>query len=465
MTAGPRAAEDYPRLVRAQDGRILAGVCTGLGRHVNVDPVVLRVGFAVLVLSGGQGLLLYLAAYLLMPSAAERPAPAEQLLKRRFDAGTVLALLGVLLCLATLTLTAGRWFSGGALAGVTVFALVLLVAHARKVDFAQVARSMPERLQGHPMEPATPFPGAATGPIFPGQTPQPDADGPVFLGKTPPPGAGGPISSEDASPSDAGGPVFLGKTPPPGAGAPLPEGMIDLAELSDRYRRGGPPQDVPAPPAGKPERGCGGHRPKPMLTSLTLLGAMAAGAAMIPVAVNGGYGPYGVSLVLAPALAVIGLGLLVGGWFGRARGLATVGTLLTFSLLTTTVVAEAPPDTKFGDVEWRPADASRTEQTYRLGAGDGKLDLTALPLAPGRRIRINAELTVGTLKITVPDAARVEIDGRVGLGDLTVEGRISGGPRAKVVEVLEPQARGTANPPVIELRVRARVGDVEVLRG
>jgi hypothetical protein len=253
--------------------------------------------------------------------------------------------------------------------------------------------------------------------------------------------------------------------------------MVDLARLGERRRQDAPLQEaplqeapfqgVPAAPAGKPERGCGGHRPKSVLTSLTLLAALAAGAAMIPVAVNGGYGTYGGHLVVAPALAVIGLGLLAGGWVGRPRGLAAVGTLLTFSLLASTAVAETPPNTRFGEVEWRPADASRTEQTYRIGVGDGRLDLTALPLAPGQRIRINAELTAGELKITVPGDARVELDGRVGLGDLTVEGRITSGPRAKVAEVLEPQAapRGAPDPPVIELRVRARVGDVEVRRG
>src|SRR5690606_10859503 len=50
-TTGPQAAPERPRLVRVPEGLLVAGVCTGLGRYLGVDPVVLRVGFAVLLLA------------------------------------------------------------------------------------------------------------------------------------------------------------------------------------------------------------------------------------------------------------------------------------------------------------------------------------------------------------------------------------------------------------------------------
>lgn len=53
-------------LRRSGEGRIFGGVCAGLGRFTGIDPVVFRVGFAVLLLGSGVGFILYVAAVLLM---------------------------------------------------------------------------------------------------------------------------------------------------------------------------------------------------------------------------------------------------------------------------------------------------------------------------------------------------------------------------------------------------------------
>jgi phage shock protein PspC (stress-responsive transcriptional regulator) len=64
---GPGAAPPPRRLLRAREGRVLGGVCAGLGRYFNTDPVFFRIGAIVLTLIGGAGVLLYLAALLLIP--------------------------------------------------------------------------------------------------------------------------------------------------------------------------------------------------------------------------------------------------------------------------------------------------------------------------------------------------------------------------------------------------------------
>ena len=65
----------YKQLRRPLDDRIVAGVCSGLGRYLAVDPVLIRVGFVVLAaLTWGAALLAYPIAWFLMP---EEPAPAE----------------------------------------------------------------------------------------------------------------------------------------------------------------------------------------------------------------------------------------------------------------------------------------------------------------------------------------------------------------------------------------------------
>lgn len=62
--------EPQRRLTRSRDDRVIAGVCGGLGRYFGIDPVIFRIGAVALAFVGGAGLLLYLAALLLMPSEA-----------------------------------------------------------------------------------------------------------------------------------------------------------------------------------------------------------------------------------------------------------------------------------------------------------------------------------------------------------------------------------------------------------
>lgn len=69
---GPRVtvaeARDLSRLRRSSTDRHVAGVAGGLGRHLDIDPVILRVAFVVLTLTGGAGLLFYLACWLIVPT-------------------------------------------------------------------------------------------------------------------------------------------------------------------------------------------------------------------------------------------------------------------------------------------------------------------------------------------------------------------------------------------------------------
>jgi phage shock protein PspC (stress-responsive transcriptional regulator) len=52
---------------RSRDDRMIAGVCGGLARYLDIDPVVVRVVVAALTVVGGAGLVLYIAAWLLVP--------------------------------------------------------------------------------------------------------------------------------------------------------------------------------------------------------------------------------------------------------------------------------------------------------------------------------------------------------------------------------------------------------------
>jgi phage shock protein C len=58
---------DVKRLYRSRTIRVLGGVCGGLGVYLKVDPVLLRVLWAVTFIFGGLGLLAYLIAWLIIP--------------------------------------------------------------------------------------------------------------------------------------------------------------------------------------------------------------------------------------------------------------------------------------------------------------------------------------------------------------------------------------------------------------
>ena len=78
----PRAhVPPYRQLRRPTTDRIVAGVCSGLGRYFDVDPVLIRVLFAIaVVFTGGLALLAYPVLWFLMPEeGANAPAwPTSQ---------------------------------------------------------------------------------------------------------------------------------------------------------------------------------------------------------------------------------------------------------------------------------------------------------------------------------------------------------------------------------------------------
>lgn len=57
------------RIIRPRSPRMIAGVCSGIALHYGWDITLVRVLFAVFALCTGVGLLVYLAAWVLLPDA------------------------------------------------------------------------------------------------------------------------------------------------------------------------------------------------------------------------------------------------------------------------------------------------------------------------------------------------------------------------------------------------------------
>ena len=60
----------------------LAGLCGGVARHWGVDPVLVRVGAVLLAFSGGIGIVLYLAGWLLIPVEGRDTSTLDDLPRR-----------------------------------------------------------------------------------------------------------------------------------------------------------------------------------------------------------------------------------------------------------------------------------------------------------------------------------------------------------------------------------------------
>ena len=62
------------KLTRDTQGAVIAGVAAGFGRYLDVDPVLVRLGFVLLTFANGLGILVYLAGWALMPLGFPQPA-------------------------------------------------------------------------------------------------------------------------------------------------------------------------------------------------------------------------------------------------------------------------------------------------------------------------------------------------------------------------------------------------------
>ena len=90
------------RVRRSTSDKVVAGVAGGLGRYLGIDPVILRIAFVLLALSGGSGLLLYVIAWIAIPEEQATdilgPVPGGSNIAGRVIIGaTVIAVGSVLL--------------------------------------------------------------------------------------------------------------------------------------------------------------------------------------------------------------------------------------------------------------------------------------------------------------------------------------------------------------------------------
>ena len=166
--SGPRVTrdemKDLGRIRRSRTDRKVAGVAAGIARHLDVDPLLVRVGFVLLVIFGGAGILAYGACWLLVPEEDTDDAVV------RVDDRTrtvILAIVAVASAVALIGDSVGEWGFPWPLA---VGAVVLAVVMASR-----------GRTRQHPFSVPVPPPGT---PGMDGGPPQ--AGDPTYVGYRPP---------------------------------------------------------------------------------------------------------------------------------------------------------------------------------------------------------------------------------------------------------------------------------------
>lgn len=426
--ASPRSAP--PHLRRSPQQKVFAGVCGGLGRYCDIDPVIFRIVIGVLTVTGGIGLIFYGFAWLLIPLEGEDENEARRLLSGRVDGSSLIA---VLLALVGCGLLLSMLGDDGTLG----FAAMLSIAVVGSAVWSQRRRSAapdggsPDSATAHAVAEAPPETKA---PPTPGGTPSWWRDPIVKDGTT-------------------GG--IPGRTGP--AEADYLWGPRDTAVEDRPPRLGGTGVLVRAPRPRGP-RGIGG---------IVFLLALLAGG--LGTGLSWDSHPFGTSLEigLACALTVFGLGLTVSGFLGRT-GIGTIFlAVLTAGLLAASAAVPKDITTEWGRRQWTPAAVASVEPRYTLGSGIGTLDLGSLAVPEGQTVRTSAEVGAGQLKVVVPEGVTVKVHATAGLGDIRLPGQppndVDISPDLSRKSTLSPRA-GAGPAGTLELRLEVGLGQVEVTR-
>jgi phage shock protein PspC (stress-responsive transcriptional regulator) len=367
-----RPAEDGPlpahRLRRRTADRVVGGVAGGLADYLNVDPLLVRVAFAGLMVFGGAGLVLYVAGWLLVPADGRDDsivqAAFDWLSARVGSRGmAVLVIAGVILLVVWLLSLSQpcymslddpntvycssigvSWPFDGEPASLRllVLALAVMVAGIAVLRRRDGSRS---RIAPTPSAPAA------------SRAMDPDAAAGVATTTWEP---GSAVAGPKAAPRP-----------------PSPLGWFVLA------------------------------------AAFVAVGLLAIAGNMPGLRVAPGQ-------YLGAAILVLGIGLVVGAWWGRARLLILLGVLV-LPVAATAAFVTVPLDGGVADQTFQPQSAGELRPDYRLAGGDLRLDLGQLPAGDGPVV-IDASVGIGRLTVLVPADARLALDARVNGGRLSLFG-------------------------------------------
>ncbi|MGW0971656.1 PspC domain-containing protein [Streptomyces sp. NPDC002516] len=412
------------RFRRDRRQKVLGGVCAGLGRQCDMDPVIFRIVLAVLSATGGIGLIFYGFAWLFVPYDDEEENEVRKLLTGRVDGPALTAVLFALV-------GCGVFLSMLRNGSVLTFAVVLSLLLAGAGYWSQNRGA------------ADPDPLAA----------QAAADAPPEA-KAPP--------APDSYPSWWRDPIVKDGSHVGGTGymwGPVEARDRDVAAALN-IARGTSRSDARA------ERERGPRGPRPIGGRIFLLALLAGG---LTTSLNWHDRALGTSLQagLAAALIVFGLGIAVSSLRGRTGAGTVFLAVITAGLLAASAALPKDIGTHWVRTNWTPATVADVRPRYELGTGVGTLDLSRVALAGGQTLKTGAQVGAGRLRVIVPKGVTVRLTAEVGVGDIQLPGDdkkdVDVQP-GKHEQATLPPAPGAKKGGTLDLDLQVGVGQAEVDR-
>lgn len=455
-------------LRRSTADRKLTGLCGGVAQQWRIDPLLVRILAVLLVLSGGLGLVLYVFGWLTVPEEGTTQTTAHRLVPQSRNwpkevwiailvvAGVAsLSLLGQFLPLGLMPalIIVAVWYFGFRKAGsatapqtppvqhdplagpTTPFTEAARAWQQRMSEYQQTAFGQtgiadqpsvpPEELRQPVTQPWPTQPWAPTGPTTsPSAATRNPQVGPTTDGFYTHPDPAGLYTGPSAASSTAND---------PGPSAPTPA----AAAVTTVTRR------VAASPAAKRLR----------LAVLIVAGLALAGLGLADVL----GAPITAVIYLATALLVVGLGLVVAGWVGRARGLLPIGLIL--AIVTVATYAGMSTWQQYGG-EWAHQEISYSQAADlptddSFDVGTYRIDLSGLSVDDDRTYQVS--LDVGQIDLVLPADQRIRVETSVDAGSITMAGSSQSGPDLTV-----EHSYGPTTGPELTIRVHTDAGSIRV---
>lgn len=432
----------------------IGGVCAGIATRLGIDPIIVRGIAVVLAVLGGPALLLYAAAWLVLPDANDK-IHLEEVIRGRLE--PAIAGIAAFFVLSLLPVTQGFWFLGagfwgapewGDAVGRAIWTIVLLgllvwfiVWLARRGDatipWQQRATHQPWQHRARATEPKDATPASAAFVA---------SDTAVTAPTTPPTNATEPELAEWRAQQErvrAEQQAFRNQQASDRAAA-----NRAAAEEAQRERAAQREKDRAAYAA---------TRSHPLYSLIVIGLALVVGGLVCVSGVDGVPTSGSITLGLAATLAVLAVGMIVNGVRGkRSGGAAGVAVIVLIPLALGAGFFT-------GQFRWAAAStlAPHSSQDYYYGGGQLTLDLTHLD-STDRTQQVNLYLGAGDVTVLVPADTGVYFSSTVGAGS------IDAGPQEDSTRV-GPVERTTAtfgpeNTTDIVVTVQVGAGEVRVVQ-
>ncbi|MGH3725314.1 MAG: PspC domain-containing protein [Mycobacterium sp.] len=330
----------------------LAGVAAGIGYRYNVDPLLVRVIFVVTTIFGGAGAVMYVACWLLMPTARYTSPYHESKVKMVF-------------WIVVLLLIGGPFIDPDRDPWGLVSAVVLLGGWYL---------------------------------LYQRQT-----DPPSALATDPTNAADQPSAAEDDQSDTMTAPVDPSKPETEQLSAPLSPPAWDPLRAAPFAWDLPNPAPLPAPPS----------KPKSRVAPVTIGAAIILSAVLVAIGLLGGSWVTPI-VVAAAALVALGIGMLAGARRRSGYSLIFLAVPLAGFVIVASAVGQLDVSHNIGDQSYRPAEASDIQGDYQIGMGTITLDLRQVKLTGDKTVNLRAGL--GEVQVLVPASMNVRSKCEVNVG-------------------------------------------------